>query len=148
MESQQRNVVLNKTRRVLGLFAIGLAIMACGSDPATPLPTPGVNPEIINLGDGNFQFQVTAMSNYSTRLQYTWANADSYADVDQSGTITGGTALLRLLDADGTEVYSGDLSEGGSSVSSAGTPGDWTIVIDPTSASGDVNFRVDSRPTE
>ena len=56
--------------------------------------------------------------------------------------------MLRLLDADGTEVYEGDLSQGGSSVSSQGTAGDWTIIVDPTGASGDVNFRVDAGPTE
>lgn len=115
----------------------------CGGD--TPV-SPGVQPQIVNQGNGNFQFQVTAMKNYSGAFRYSFANAAATADVNQSSAVASGNVTLSILDANAASVYSRDLNADGSYVTSAGAPGTWTIVVTPSGASGDLNFRVDSRP--
>ena len=75
-------------------------------------------------------------------LDYTWHNTGTTADVNQSGVITGGSGTLRILDADGTQVYSRSLTETGTFATSAGTSGDWSIEVTLSSASGTLNFRV------
>lgn len=137
---------VHRFRRLTPGLAAGCALLllaACSKD--TPV-SPGVSPEIINQGNGNFQFQVTAMKNYSGTLQYNWSNTGTMADVNQSCAITGGTVSLRILDAGGNEVYLRDLNQNGSFVSTAGTPGTWKIIVACVGGSGDLNFRVDTRP--
>ena len=127
----------------IALFAAVSAVMlvvGCGKDE-TPA-SPGIQPEIINNVD-NFQFQVTAMSNYSGTLQYAWSNTGAMAVIDQACAVSAGTATLRLLDDSGAEVYSKDLSQGGSYTSVAGISGVWSIKIVLSNTTGTLNFRVD-----
>jgi hypothetical protein len=105
---------------------------------------PGIQPEIINSVD-NFQFQVTAVKNYSGTLNYTWSNTGPAADVNQSCAISSGTVTLTLIDDSGAEVYAKDLSQGGSYASATGTAGTWHIRVTMRGASGDLNFRTDKR---
>lgn len=121
----------------IGAVALALALAAACSDNTSP----GVEPEVSNLPD-NFQFQITAMQNYSRALQYSWSDGGTRANVDQSTVLSGGTATLILRDANGVQRYSRDLSENGSFVSDSGATGMWTIQVVFSDASGDVNFRV------
>jgi len=126
-------------------FSLAMATIAGGCGSSTPT-SPGVQPQIINQGNGNFQFQITAMKGYSGALQYSFSNSATAADVNQSSAISAGNVTLSILDANGTSVYSQDLNKDGSFVTSTGTAGMWTIIVTPSSATGDLNFRVDSRP--
>lgn len=125
------------------VLTMGLSV-ACGDDPA-PVVAPGIQPEIVNSVD-NFQFQVTAVRNYTGTLNYTWSNTGTAADVNQSCAISAGVATLVLLDDLGNEVYSRDLSQDGSFVTSVGTAGSWRIRVIMSRASGTLNFRSDMRP--
>ena len=117
-----------------------LFVVACEDPPVSP----GVQPEGANLTD-NFQFQVTSMANHTQTLQYTWENTGTQANVDQSCAITGGAATLVLLDANGTQVYSRSLIEGGSMASDAGVAGTWTIRVIFSTTDGNINFRAQKR---
>lgn len=119
------------------LVSLMLALAACGSDSVT---NPLFEPEVANLPD-NFQFQATAVSHVSQTVTYNWQNSGTTANVDQSGSITG-TATLRIRDAGGSVVYTGDLTSTGSFTSSPGTAGTWTIQLVLADVSGDLNFRV------
>ncbi len=119
------------------LVAVCAAALA-GCDNTT---SPGVNPEIANVAD-NFQYQVTDIRNYSHVDNYTWQNTGTTANVNQSTTVTGGTATLVILDADGVQVYSKSLAENGTFVTTAVAAGSWTIRVTYASASATVNFRV------
>jgi hypothetical protein len=130
-------------RWLAGLVTAAALLVACGSD-SNPPTAPGIQPEIINAVD-NFQFQVTAVKNYSGTLNYTWTNTGPEADVNQSCAVTSGTVTLALLDGNGQEVYSRDLTQDGSFVSSAGMSGSWRVRVSMWGVNGDLNFRVDKR---
>jgi hypothetical protein len=120
------------------LVGLMLALAACGSDSIT---NPLIEPEVANLPD-NFQFQATAVSHVSQTVTYNWPNSGTTANVDQSGSITAGTATLRVRDAGGSVVYTGDLTSTGSFTSITGTSGTWTIQLVLVDVSGNLNFRV------
>jgi hypothetical protein len=102
---------------------------------------PGVQPEITNVTD-NFQYQVTKIRNYTHQEMYVWQNTGAMATVNQATTVTGGNAVLVLLDGDGTVVYSRSLADNGTFTSASGVSGSWTIRVTYSSASATVNFRV------
>ena len=128
---------------LMSVFAL-LSLTACGSDDPTTPPNLGVEPEILNNTDV-FQFQVSSVEGYTGTLNYNWDNTGELANVDQSSSIDPGQATLILLDAYGTEVYSRDLSEDGSSASTAGLAGIWSVRIALNGLTGTVNFRAEKR---
>jgi hypothetical protein len=124
------------------VFAI-LLLAACGSDPVQP-SAPGVEPEILNSPD-TFQFQVSSVEAYTGTLNYMWTNTGPMANVDQSSSIEPGQAILTLMDADGTAVYTQDLSVDGSTATDAGTAGDWQVRVAFVGLTGTLNFRAEKR---
>ena len=105
---------------------------------------PQFQPEITNATD-NFQFQVTAISNVSQTLRYAWNNTGTVANVNQSCSMTGGTATLTITDASGNQVYSRNMSDNGTFVTSTGIAGSWTIQAVLSKCSGTLNFRAQKR---
>lgn len=135
------NSWMSPLSRALAALAFVFAVSACGSDRSDPL-SPAVQPEIINNVDA-FSFQVTGVSNASATLNYSWQNTGTVATVNQSASISAGSATLIIRDAAGTQVYSRSLSDNGTFSTSAGTSGTWTIRVVFTNTSGTVNFRAD-----
>ena len=120
-----------------GLFFLLLAAAGCsGNKSLAPF-----QPQINNAPD-NFQFQATGVRNTTVTLNYIWQNSGTSANVNQACAITGGSATLLILDNDGTQVYSKDLSANGTFATSAGVTGNWTIRVTLTSLYGTLNFRV------
>jgi len=120
------------------MLASVLALSACGDSTTSP----GIQPEIVNATD-NFQYQVSAIEDYSGTQTYTWQNTGTTATVNQSASVSAGSATLVLLDADGTQVYSRSLAEDGTFSSAAGTAGSWTVRVSYSSVDATVNFRAD-----
>jgi hypothetical protein len=119
----------------------GLAVVTagCGSDnvlgPANQL-------EVTNTTD-DFQLQATALDNVSQTLIYQWEMTGAQANVNQSGSVTAGSATLRIMDGAGVEVYNGDLADTGTFQTMAGaSAGTWSIRLALSGASGAINFRV------
>ena len=121
-----------------GLLAGTLALGAC-SDSNTLGPDNQL--EVTNNAD-DFAIQATALDNISQTLVYTWQMSGTEANVDQSGSVSGGSGTLTILDDTGTEVYSASLEETGSFQTDAGVAGDWTIRIVLDGMSGVLNVRV------
>ncbi|HYD54686.1 MAG TPA: hypothetical protein VEA99_18780 [Gemmatimonadaceae bacterium] len=126
------------TRRSLWLAALALAA-ACNDDSLAPF-----EPEIGNAAD-NFQFQVTALDRVSATPEYEWQNTGTTANVNQSASLSAGSAVVVIRDAQGAQVYRRSLTENGTFQTQAGTAGRWRIRVELAGASGAVNFRVQRR---
>ena len=140
-ELREANVKTRNTAPLYFTFAAACTILAlggCSSDPSSP----GVEPEIVN-GAESFEFQVSAVRNYSGSWNYTWSNASRTASIDQSSVLDRGDATLKIVDADGSVVYERALTDDGSFETAAGAAGDWRLTITLDRASGDLNFRAD-----
>ena len=121
------------------ILAACLLLTGCGSNPTTA-PTPGIQPQIVNLVD-DFSYQVSNVKNFSGTASYSWQNTGIAANVNQATTVTNGTMMLTIRDANGTEVYSRSLADNGTFVTANGVTGAWTIQVTYMLASGTVNFR-------
>jgi hypothetical protein len=121
------------------LCGVALIIVACGGD-SNPIG-PSNQPEVANLRD-NFQFQASNLSASTQTLTYAWENTGTTANVNQSGTISSGTATLTIRTPSGEQVYARDLSGTGTFVTGAGVPGNWQIEVRLTNVTGTLNFRV------
>ena len=128
---------------ILGLVLIPILVLSVCSDNKTTNPIDAFSPEIINNIDA-FEFQITDAENVNTTVEYSWENTAIAASVDQSCAITQGSAIITIFDADNTEVYTRDLSDGGSYPSQEGTAGTWTISVVFENVSGTVNFRAEA----
>ncbi len=126
-------------RRRLAPAFVALALAACGDDTLAPF-----QPEIGNSAD-TFQFQVTALTNVTTTVEYPWQNTGTSANVNQSTSLTAGAASVTITDASGATVYSKALTDNGTFQTSAGQAGSWRIRVVLQGASGAVNFRVQKR---
>lgn len=114
-----------------------LAAFGCGSSNKSLAP---FQPQINNATD-NFQFQATGVTNVTSTLTYTWQNTGTSASVNQSCAITAGSAELVILDKNGAQVYSNNLTANGTFTTSTGVTGNWTIRVTLTNCSGTLNFR-------
>jgi hypothetical protein len=130
-----------RTPRVtLHLFLAGALFFAACDDGGNVIG-PENEPEVVNAAD-SFQWQVTGLQGVTQTLNYTWANTGTSADVDQSSSLTDGSATFRLTDAQGSVVFEGDLSQDGSFQSAVGAAGDWSVRVVLSQASGTFNFRL------
>lgn len=119
------------------LLAGSLALAGCSGNVIGP----DNQLEVTNATD-NFQLQATALDNISQTLSYLWQNTGTSANVDQSGSVTAGSATLTILDQTGAQVYVSSLASTGSFQTSAGLAGTWTIRVEMDGMSGALNFRV------
>lgn len=135
--ARPKTVRLRKIRPLVAA-AVVIALAACGSDSVLD---PRFEPEVANLTD-NFQFQATAVTDITETVTYNWQNNGTRANINQSGTITSGTATLQIRDAAGIVVYTGNLASTGTFTSSTGAAGTWKIQLVLNDVSGTLNFRV------
>jgi hypothetical protein len=137
--SQEAAMEVRKLRGARRLALAGVVVLAACGDGAT---APGRDPEIINSTD-NFQYQITAIQDFSGTQVYSWQNTGATATVNQAATVAAGSATLVLRDANGVEVYNRSLADNGTFSSSAGAAGSWTVRVVYSGADATVNFRVD-----
>jgi hypothetical protein len=127
---------------ILLAVSVAIAISGC-SDKKTTNPISQFSPEIINNPNA-FEFQISNAENVTTVVSYAWENSGTAASIDQSCAITAGTAIITVLDANDVQVYTSDLSVGGSHPTEAGASGTWTISVDFQDVNGTVNFRAET----
>ena len=134
-----------KTPRNLSLSRIVLlgALFLATSCSDTNVLGPGNSLQLVN-DVGTFAWQVTALDKVSQTLTYSWTNNGTVANVNKSSSLSSGSATLRVTDGAGTEVHSSSLSQDGTSATSAGTAGTWTVTVVMDGASGALNFRLET----
>lgn len=105
----------------------------------------GIGPEnqleVTNAAD-QFQFQLTELDDVSDRRGYDWENTGTQATIDISEAITGGSAVLTILDAVGTVMYETDIADDGDGTTPVGVAGTWRIEVVLSRTTGTFNFRV------
>lgn len=134
----------NDMKRALIAIGVGLlsaSLLACDG---AGLIGPGNQLEVSNDTD-RFEWQVTGLENVTQTLTYTWQNTSTSASVNLSSNITSGTATLTITDANDNETFSGSLAQNGTSPTSTGTAGNWTITVELVGVDGTLNFRVDAQ---
>jgi hypothetical protein len=132
-------------RRRLGVPRYLLAFALLAACSSTNTIGPGNQLQVGNLTD-DFQFQVTALSNVSQTLTYTWANTGDSANVNQASSLTGGSATLTIRGPTGTLLYQTGLQNNGTYHTQKGTVGNWQIQVVLDKAGGALNFRVQKAP--
>jgi len=132
--------------RATAVFARAVAltalvwVAACGDGPTAP----GIQPQITNNTDA-FSYQVTSIQSFSGTYNYTWQNTGTVAKITHASDAGAtGTATLTVKDANGTQVYTGQLATTGQPLSApAGVAGAWTITVVYSNYSNtQVNFGV------
>jgi len=119
-------------------LALVAGMLACDG---THVIGPDNQLEVTN-GVDSFQWQVTDLDDVTQTLTYSWQNTGTGADVNQAATLSSGSAVLRIDDSAGNEVYSRSLTENGTFSTDSGSAGPWTITVTLNGATGTLNFRV------
>lgn len=101
----------------------------------------GVQPDITSRRD-EFAYRVPRVANYRGSGLYWWQNSGIAAQVQQASAVSAGSMRLVIRDANGVEVFSRSLAEGGSFLTQNGVSGRWTIQVIYDDATGTVSFRV------
>lgn len=117
-----------------------LTLAACGNNVLNP----NFEPEISNVVD-TFQFQATDITGVSQTLSFTWQNGGAAANINQSSSLSKGSATLTINDAEGIEIYRNDLGENGTFATNEGLAGNWTINVTLSNLRGTINFRAEKR---
>jgi len=132
--------VLKIKRAGLGAVAVAAIVLALACGDSTG-PLAPYDPQIVNVTD-NFSFQVTNVSNITWTYTYHWQNTGDSATVNQATNGTAGSAILTVLDKNGTQLYSQSLSGNGTFGMIKGVAGSWTIRVQFSNYSGTIDFNV------
>ena len=135
----QRDYTMKRYMRRLAL-SLAVTLVAAGCDSANTIG-PENQLEVTNATD-NFQFQVTALETVTQTVTYNWQNTGPQATLDISQAISGGAAVLMVMDANGTIVYQDDIGDGNDGTTTVGVAGMWTIRVELSDVTGTFNFRV------
>jgi len=133
--------MMRKLASVMIACLILMAAIGCSTGNGGNPPPPAFLPHVVDSQD-NFQFGVTGVSKVTQTLTYQWQNTGDAAIIDQTGSVSAGSAMIKVLDANNSEVYSADLNSSGSFVSTTGTAGLWTIQVVLSKTSGAMSFHL------
>lgn len=138
----------SKTSIIALMVVISATFVACKSDDPALTVQVRVNNVVFDNGDdfnGDVDGDFTGNGGSATRM-FVWQNSLTTADYNADITATSeGMFRMEVTDTDGTTVLNRTLTGGGdpdsfSGVTSAGTPGLWTVIITLTSFDGDGSF--------
>lgn len=128
--------------RIPPVLLVLAAVAGCG---AANVIGPGNQLQVTNAPD-DFQFQATDLNNVTQTLTYNWSNTGDSASINQSSSLTGGSATLTVLGPTGTVLYQSGLQNNGTFHTQKDTSGTWQIQVVLTKANGTPNFRIQKAP--
>ncbi len=143
MEKNYRMDTMARHARRLATALVLLALGAC-SDSGSILG-PDNQVEVSNVADA-FQWQASNLAEVTDTETFNWTITTPSASVSHSNAaLTGGTATLTVLDADGMQVYTAELGDAsnGSGTTGSGTPGTWAVTVTLSGATtAHINFQL------
>ena len=130
---------MSRTRFVAPYALAALALLAACETAIVTEPV--YQPQIINIRN-DFAYQVTGLDVFTTDVIYAWESDGRPASVLQSPSVLTGAATLFIADGAGAQVYQRSLAENGTFMTTAGTPGTWTVRLKFLEASGSATFHL------
>ncbi len=104
----------------------------------------------VSNNTNQFSLQAVGIQNQSGAESYAWVVTTATASVSHdNAALTAGTAIVTVLDAEGTEVYTDPLSEAsnGTETTAWGAAGTWTVILTMTNATTDrIHFQLANIP--
>ena len=129
-----------RAARALQIGAVVLTLVSLSCNSLTSFG--GVYTPVITNDTDAYAFKAT-LSNITRREEDRWQNTGVAANVTLSNAVTGGTATLSIMDADGALVYTHALDGSGPGGTGPGSAGLWTIVVEMTNTTGTLDFKVE-----
>ncbi|HEV2672513.1 MAG TPA: hypothetical protein VGU74_15575 [Gemmatimonadales bacterium] len=134
------------TLRACRCLAIGLAagLVAACADPVVPLGPD--NQVTVTNQPGLFRLQAKDLNNVIADTSFIWVTADSQARIVHHSLITHGEMDLHVLDANGAEVYSHEVSVvyETDTLTNKGAPGSWTVRFEIKAATGKIDVTLET----
>ena len=124
-----------------GMIAATGILLTTGCEDSVTGIGPENQLEVTNAVD-QFQFQLTALDDVTDRREYDWENTGTQATIDISQAISGGSAILKIIDAAGTVMYENDVADDQDGTTPVGVAGIWRIEVVLSRTTGTFNFRV------
>jgi|SRR5690349_12672045 hypothetical protein len=123
---------------------LAVAFGAACQDPVVPLGPE--NQVTVTNQPGMFRLQVKDMNNVIADTSFTWVSADSQARIIHHSLVTHGQTDLHVLDANGVEVYSHEVSlvYETDTLTDKGKPGSWTVRFNIKAATGDIDVTLET----
>jgi hypothetical protein len=125
---------------VVALLLTFVSVSVLGCDTTSPPPSTA-QVSASNRVD-EFTYAFTSGQPTTNVDRYDWRTTKLVFTVQQEPHFTGGTARVRILDADHHEVYSHDLSQTGLFSTAPGKPGSWVVEVTLADAKGQFVFLV------
>ena len=122
------------------LFGALVITVAC-TDTVSPIG-PDNQLNVTNEID-QFELGVVNLDEVTETQRFDWENTGTQATIDVNQSITDGSAILTVRDADGTVLYQEDVAQDSDGNTPEGVPGTWEIEIVFDETSGTFNFSVE-----
>lgn len=125
-------------------LCFALAFAAACQDPVVPLGPE--NQVTVTNQPGLFRLQVKDMNNVIADTSFTWVSADSQARILHHSLVTHGETDLHVLDANGVEIYSHEVSlvYETDTLTDKGKPGSWTVRFNIKAATGKIDVTLET----
>jgi hypothetical protein len=131
---------------VVALLSASLTLSGCVGAGCSASNTMSGQEGVCN-NEGSFSYSTNASMTTKSDT-YTWKNPATKANINWAVNMGLGAASISINDATGKQVYTksfqGSGQQSSSATSSTGEPGDWTITVRLSGASGQVAFNVNA----
>lgn len=134
---------------VAALLMVGVMLSGCtGEVHCSASQNPSGQVSVCN-GKNSFSYAYQA-AGYSKQESFMWENTMGKAQVSWGSQLMQGTAALRILDAEGHQVYQKSEGSGGQTgaaeTTQTGAKGSWAIELSFTDVTGQIGITLTATP--
>ena len=96
----------------------------------------------LQLRPGSFEFHSPNVKDFTARLSYLWPSGDTPSSLSHGAAPSGGRAVVHVVDADGTEIFTRGATDPESVGVVTGKAGNWRIDLDLVQYSGKLDLEI------